>query len=260
MIENAMSEKIAIVTGASGGIGLCTVRRFLQEGWKVVALDRKIENLRQEFASSGEKIVPWELDLDSLNAIEKFCTEVVERVGAPRVLVNNAAVWYYAESTAQSDEQWRHSLQVNVVAPAVLARGLIPCMLTVPGASIVNVASRNAVSSSPCSSAYDASKAALAALTRTLAVEFGPQGLRANAVCPGVIDTPANHTEIGDPEWSANYKRLIPLDRFGRPDEIANVIHFLASDEASFLTGQCLVVDGGQISGQNYSRIFSPSS
>lgn len=253
------SKKIAIVTGAAAGIGLSTVRRFLQEGWTVVALDRKIESLRHEFSGAGEQIVPWELDLDHLGEVKKFCAEVVERVGGPRVLVNNAAVWYYAESTAQSDEQWRHSLQVNVVAPAVLARELIPAMLTVPGASIVNVASRNAVSSSPCSSAYDASKAALAALTRTLAVEFGPQGLRANAVCPGVIDTPANRKEIADPVSAANYKRLIPLDRFGRPDEIAAVIHFLASDEASFLTGQCLVVDGGQICGQNYSRIFSPS-
>ena len=255
-----IDKPLVIVTGASGGIGRCTARRFLREGWRVVALDREESSLLSAYPGAPADLAFWPIDLDDSGAIDNFCREVVSRHGAPRSLVNNAAVWYYAESTAQSDDQWRHSLQVNVVAPAALARGLIPHMLTLVGSSIVNVASRNALSSSPCSSAYDASKAALTALTRTLAVEFGPRGLRVNAVCPGVINTAANQKEMADPVWAANYRSLIPLDRFGQPEEIASVIHFLASEEASFLTGQSLVVDGGQICGQNYARIFPPPS
>ncbi len=244
---------LALVTGAAGGIGSATVRRFLKGGFRVAAVDRDAGRLREMF---GEKVIPLEVDLDSTEAIHQACATILETHGAPRTVVNNAAAWYYTDSTVAAPEEWRHTLSVNVVAPAALAWELIPAMLGVPGASIVNISSRNAFSSSPRSAAYDASKAALVALTRTLAVEFGPRGLRVNAVCPGVVDTAANSREMADPEWVANYLRLIPLDRFAKAEDIANAIFFLASDEASFITGHTLMVDGGQISGQNFGRIF----
>lgn len=155
-----------------------------------------------------------------------------------------------------TDELWQRSLNVNLVAAAALIRGFVPAMKKVQGAAIVNVSSRNALSSSPRAAAYDASKAGLLAMTRTLGVELGEFGIRVNAVLPGFIDTPVHGDLLKDRVYTENYLKFISLNHFGKPEDIANVNYFLASDEAAFITGQGIVADGGQMSGQNYERIF----
>jgi NAD(P)-dependent dehydrogenase (short-subunit alcohol dehydrogenase family) len=249
------AKPLALITGAAGGIGDVTTRRFLAGGYKVAAVDLDAGRVREVFAGEAD-VIAFGTDLEDTGAIHDLCRDLLRDHGAPRTIVNNAAFAPYLDSTQPAAKEWQKALAVNVIAPAALAWELIPSMLDVPGPSIVNVTSRNALSSSPRHAAYDASKAALGALTRTLAVEFGPQGLRVNSVCPGVVMTPLHEKELSDPVWSARYRKLIPLDRFASPADIANAIFFLASDEAAFISGQALLIDGGQLAGQNFGRIF----
>jgi NAD(P)-dependent dehydrogenase (short-subunit alcohol dehydrogenase family) len=248
---------LAVITGAASGIGRATTERFVREGWRVAALDRSAEGLRR---LKRARVFPYVSDLHQIATLPPLAQRIVKELDPPRVLVNNAGVWFYEPIEECTDEHWQTTLNVNLVAAAALARGFVPAMKHVKGAAIVNVSSRNALSSSPRSASYDASKAGLLGLTRTLAIELGPSGIRCNAVCPGVIDTPANKQELADPKFVKNYFRLIPLNRFGAAVDIANVIYFLASDQSAFVTGQHLVADGGQMCGQNYARVFGKTN
>ena len=257
-----MSKKtkppIAVITGAASGIGKATAVRFLREGYRVAALDRSKAGLAglKRSKKYGKAVETYACDLTETSTLTPLAEQIVSEMGAPRVLVNNAGISLYADITDLTDEVWERSLNVNLLGAAALIRGLVPAMRQVKGAAIVNVSSRNALSSSPRAAAYDASKAGLLALTRTMGVELGPQGIRVNAVLPGFIDTPVHGDLLKDQVYTKNYLKLIPLNRFGTPEDMANIIFFLASDEAAFITGQSIVADGGQMSGQNYERIF----
>lgn len=254
-----MSERqseLALVTGAAGGIGLATVRRLLEAGMRVIASDRHASDLagiKKEIDSEGLITVAW--DLSRPRRLPGLIKKTVDRHGAITRLVNNAGVWPGGPLTEMSDETWNLNLSVNVTAPFVLIREIAPAMARAGGGAIVNVSSRNAFRSSTNNAAYDASKAALAALTRTAAGELAGDNIRVNAVCPGVIDTPAASADL-DELFVAAYRKLIPLDRFGDPDEIAAVIAFLLSDDAGFVTGQAILADGGQFACQDNRRFM----
>lgn len=248
---------LAVVTGAASGIGKATVARFVDEGFFVAALDRSRDGLdRLTQSKIGPRIGAFPCDLSDVGTLTPLARRIVEELGPPRALVNNAGVCLYADITETTDEMWETSLNTNLVGASALIRGFVPGMKSVEGAAIVNVASRNALSSSPRAATYDAAKAALLALTRTLAVELGGDGIRVNAVLPGFIDTPIHGDLLEDRVFVENYLRLIPLNRIGSPADIANIIFFLASDGAAFVTGQGIVADGGQMSGQNYVKVF----
>jgi len=256
-MKRSQSQPICVVTGAASGIGAATAARFVSEGFRVIALDRSADGLRKLLRSAPRgRIDSIMCDLNDVASLTPLAHDLIKRVGAPTVLVNNAGICLYSDITETTDQQWLQSLNVNLVAAAALIRGLVPAMKTKKGAAIINVSSRNALSSSPRASTYDAAKAGLLAMTRSLAVELGPVGIRVNAILPGVIDTPVHKGLLANRNFMRNYRKLIPLNRFGTPKEIANAIYFLASDEAAFITGQGIVADGGQIAGQNYARIF----
>ena len=248
---------LAVVTGAASGIGKAMVARFVDEGFFVAALDRSRDGLdRLKQATIGPHVHAFPCDIAEVETLTPLARRIVEELGPPRALVNNAGVCLYADITETTDEMWETSLNTNLVGASALIRGFVPGMKSVEGAAIVNVASRNALSSSPRAATYDAAKAALLALTRTLAVELGGDGIRVNAVLPGFIDTPIHGDLLEDRVFVENYLRLIPLNRIGSPADIANIIFFLASDGAAFVTGQGIVADGGQMSGQNYVKVF----
>ncbi len=248
---------LCVITGAASGIGRATALRFAKEGFRVAAVDRDVAGLRRlKPGKLGARIFPFVCDLVDLKSLAPLCARIRKQLGPPRVIVNNAGLHIYSAIEETTEEIWAKSLNVNLLSAAALIREFVPAMKRMRGAAIVNVSSRNALSSSPRSVTYDAVKAGLLALTRTLAVELGAWGIRANAVLPGFIATPIHKKLLTDRQFVKNYRRLIPLDRLGTAEEMANIIFFLASDQASFITGQGIVADGGQMSGQNYARIF----
>jgi len=256
-VNKPRPDPVCVITGAASGIGRAAALRFAREGWRVAALDRDARGLRRlKRGRLGARIIPLICDLNDLPAIPFLARRILREIAPPRVIVNNAGVHIYSAIEETTEEIWTKSLNVNLLSASALIREFVPAMKQMRGAAIVNVSSRNALSSSPRSVTYDAAKAGLLAMTRTLAVELGGFGIRVNALLPGVIVTPIHKELLDNKRFRRNYCKLIPLNRFGTAEEIANVIFFLASDQASFITGQGIVADGGQISGQNYSKIF----
>jgi NAD(P)-dependent dehydrogenase (short-subunit alcohol dehydrogenase family) len=253
-----MANELALVTGGASGIGKATVQLLLSRGMRVIALDKSepgLEQFRAEFPDA-KKLTTAPFDLSQWRNIPALCEGLLRDQGPVTRVVNNAGVWKGAPLIEMSDETWLLNLDVNLCAPFALIRALAPAMGKAGGGAIVNVASRNAFRSSVNISAYDASKAGLVALTRTAAGELARHNIRVNAVCPGVIATPGDAATIQDKLFKAAYTKQIPMDRYGAPEEIASVIAFLLSDEASFITGQAIIVDGGQIACQDNQRFM----
>ena len=246
---------VALVTGAASGIGRATAERLLADGAKVIALDVSKEGLASLAAeNAGASLATSTFDLRRSDDIPSLAAELVEAHGPITKLVNNAGVWAGGRIVEMTDETWRLNFAVNVTAPFALIRALAPVMIDAGGGAIVNVSSRNAFRSSAGLSGYDASKAALVALARTAAGELAGDRVRVNAVCPGVIAT--GDPAADNPLFMAAYTKQIPMARYGRPEEIASVIAFLLSDDASYLTGQAIIVDGGQIACQDNARFM----
>lgn len=250
------SPRLALVTGAARGIGEATVKRLLADGLRVIALDRDTDGLEQlREHVKDDALITCVCDLTQTDRITETVGELVKAHGPITELVNNAGAWPGGPIAEMPDDVWQLNFAVNVTAPFVIMRSLAPVMAEAGGGAIVNIASRNAFRSSTNNAAYDASKAALVALTRTAAGEFAGHKIRVNAVCPGVIATPGE-AAAQDALFEAAYTKQIPMDRYGNPDEIAGVIAFLLSDDASYLTGQAIVVDGGQIACQDNERFM----
>ncbi|MDP7250302.1 MAG: SDR family oxidoreductase [Planctomycetota bacterium] len=247
---------LALVTGGAGAIGTATVRRLLSEGMRLISLDRSEEELqRQAEEFDTQNLITRAFDLSDSANIPHLVDDLIDLHGPITRLVNNAGVWEGAPIIEMGDDIWNLNFAVNVTAPFALMRGIAQVMAGAGGGRIVNVASRNALRSSTNNAAYDASKAALVSLTRTAAGEFAKDSIRVNALCPGVVSTPST-TDIEEPNFKAAYTRLIPMARYGKPEEMAGVIAFLLSDDASFITGQAFVADGGQLACQDNARFM----
>lgn len=256
MKRNRNTTKVAVVTGAASGIGLACVLRLVRDGYQVAAIDLTKAKLAGLVQEQRGKVVAFGCDLSIPSAVVKLVSRVRQTFDSVDVLINNAGS-YLAKPIAETGPQdWRRSLDLNLVAPALLVAAFSPGMCERGHGAIVNVSSRNALMSSPRCSTYDASKAGLLAMTRSLALELGPSGVRVNAVCPGVTRTAMTASVLDQGDFNDNYLRLIPLRRFGDPADIAGVVAFLCSNDACFVTGQYIVTDGGQSCGQDYASMF----
>ena len=246
-------KPLTLVTGAGGGIGAAIVARLVEDGMRVLALDR--DELSLAPLMESDEVFTATFDLADLAATPGFLAELVREYGVPTRLALNAGVWPGASIAEMSDEVWQVNFAVNVTSPFAFMRELAPQMAGVGGGAIVCTASRNAYRSSVNNAAYDASKAALLGLVRTAAGEFAAAGIRVNAVSPGVLSTAAT-PEVEEPLFKAAYLKQIPMGRYGAPEDIAGVCAFLLSDDARFVTGQDVIVDGGQIACQDNGRFM----
>ena len=247
-----MNGKVVAVTGGAGGIGAATVRRFLEEGAQVAFCDMNAEKgaaFEKELGTADAFFSAVDVSQESETA--RFIEETVSRFGRFDVLVNNAAIRNYEDVTEASAESWDNVLGVNLKGYVFCAKAAIPEMQKVGGGVVVNIASVRALKAGPKCIQYDTTKAAILGLTRTMAYDHAKDDVRVMAVGPGPVFTDFHEKraeEMGQTheDYKNEFGSSTMLNRPAAPAEIANVIVFLASEEASFMTGTCVYVDGGE--------------
>jgi glucose 1-dehydrogenase len=250
-----LSGKVAVVTGSSSGIGKSIALRMAAEGAAVcVVADRNVDGGRataDEIAADGGRAIFVQADVSVAGDCERIVAEAVAALGGINVLVNNAGITR-GRPLAELDEQlWDRVIDTNLKSAYLMSRAAIPAMLDAGGGSVVNISSVHARATYPHMAAYAASKAGMCGMTRALACEFGPRGVRFNCILPGTIDL-GLHPRGNDgpapadrPAWQPRASDVQVMKRLGSPDEVAAAVCFLASDEASFVNGAALAVDGG---------------
>jgi meso-butanediol dehydrogenase / (S,S)-butanediol dehydrogenase / diacetyl reductase len=249
-------NKVAVITGAASGIGRAVAQRLASEGARVALIDRNPEGLEKFAASLTHPAQAWVLDIAREDEVEKCIAAVLTRFGRIDILCNNAGVagGDYSPITETDTAIWRQILDINIMGAVHFTKYAARSMREQRGGAIVNTASVAGVRSGAGGNAYSASKAAIINLTMTSACDLGEWNVRVNAVCPGLIETGMT-APVFERARAANKEHRLgsrcELRRPGRPEEVAAVIAFLASDDASYVTGQALPVDGGNTASLN---------
>ena len=237
--------KTALITGAARGIGLAITHRFLDEGWRILMLDRAADTLNAAHAalrSNNAHVI--RADVSKPDDIRRTIAEVTETAGRLDALVNNAGVAEFKPILETTHEIWEAIMATNLTGPFLLTNAAAPLLSQDGGGAVVNIGSISGLRASTLRTAYGTSKAALAHLTKQQAAEFAEVGIRVNLVAPGPVET-----EMAKKVHSAairrDYHDSVPLARYGAEEEIAAAVFYLCSENASYITGQTLAVDGG---------------
>lgn len=251
-MSGRLQDKVCLITGAGSGMGRAAALRFTGEGARLLLSDLNEPALRQTIelvAKAGGRAAPCSGDVSKEDDVRRMVAAAVSAFGRLDVLYNNAGIFPSADNSVVNTEEsvWDQVLAVNVKGVYFVCKHGIPELIKAGGGSIINIASFVAlVGCSVPQDAYTASKGAVIALTKSLAVQFGPQKVRANAICPGPIETPLlMDWLLKEPAEKAKRLNRIPMGRFGKPEDIVNLALYLASDESSWTNGAALVADGG---------------
>jgi NAD(P)-dependent dehydrogenase (short-subunit alcohol dehydrogenase family) len=236
------TDRVAVVTGAARGQGAAIVKRLHKDGFRVAACDLLVDELAATVESvGGDAVIAIPLDVTSEDQWQAAVAAVIDRLGALTTLVNNAGVLHRASIADETAAGFEGSWRVNCLGPFLGIRAALPHLCDADGAAIVNTCSTGAIRPFPNHAAYGSSKWALRGLTQVAAAELASSGIRVNAVFPGPVETPM----LDDTTQARLVERAV-LGRLGKPMEIADAVAFLVSEQASFITGSELVVDGGQ--------------
>ena len=227
-----LDKKVALITGGSNGIGEAIAQRFLDEGAKVIIFDIVKPDYDVDF---------YEVDITKEEQIKK----AFQKIEHLDIIVNNAGIYFQASVEETSQEQLDKIIDVNFKGAYLISKYALPLIKESKG-NIINISSVVGIIPDPTSPAYSSTKAALIMLTKCMAREYGVKGVRVNAILPGPIDTPLLRRVLSSEELIQKYAALNPMGRIGKPEEVANVAAFLASGEASYVTGGIYLVDGGQ--------------
>ncbi|MGE4253038.1 MAG: SDR family NAD(P)-dependent oxidoreductase [Parvibaculaceae bacterium] len=255
-MSKSLAGRVALVTGAARGIGLAAAQRLAEDGAKVLMSDIDadvLETARADLAGRGLAVAATVCDVADPRSVAAMVATAAAAWGRIDILVNNAAISDDTPIEDLSEAHWRHVLAINLDSALHVAKAALPHLKQSPSGSIVNIASVQGIRGQPHAMAYATAKGGLVNLTRCMAVDFGPFGIRANAVAPGYIDTRMAEQKHDTPhehqtDWFQDiyfkYGRM-PLRRAGKPEDVAGPILFLAGDDSLYVTGTVLVVDGG---------------
>lgn len=242
-----LHDKRVLITGGAGGIGSATAARFVEEGARVLILDRDAAACAR-LAAALPGLAGWiAADVAEPHDVARAFAELDGRLGGPDVVINNAGISLRHPFVDITTDEWRQVIDVNLGGVFYVAQQAARRMLARGGGVILNMGSTNGLMGYPYYADYNASKAGVIELTRSMALELAPT-IRVNAVCPGFILTPMQEAEYS-PDMQRVFAAKLPLARLGRPADVAALLAFLASDDAAFITGQAVVIDGGEIAG-----------
>lgn len=246
-----LDGKVALITGAGGGMGREACMVFASEGARVAAVDLDAALLEGTADVVEGELATFVADVADERQVREAVEGAVERFGALHILYNNAGVLWRDRDLGvlETDEAvWDRVMAINLKGMVWVCKYGVPRLIEAGGGAIVNIGSNSALLGDTIpQDAYTASKGAVISLTRSLAVQFAPHGVRANCIHPGFIDTPMQTVRTSDPAWVDAARAAIPLGRLGKPRDVVNAALFLASDEASYITGAEVVVDGGSL-------------
>jgi NAD(P)-dependent dehydrogenase (short-subunit alcohol dehydrogenase family) len=249
-----LQDKVAIVTGAAGGIGRASVRRFAQEGARVVAADIQAqgveETAQQVNADFPGAVIAQTVDVGKADQVENLVAHAVAHFGRLDILFSNAAIMLDGSVVDLPEADWDALFAVNVKGAFLCGKYGIPALRQGGGGSFIITASANSFYAESDIAGYCATKGAVMQLTRAMAIDHGPEGVRVNCICPGWIETPMSLPFLDEnPDGRAFAGRIAPLGRIGQPEDVADVALFLASDESRFVTASAYNVDGGWTAG-----------
>jgi meso-butanediol dehydrogenase/(S,S)-butanediol dehydrogenase/diacetyl reductase len=247
-MESRFRGKVVVITGAASGIGAATARRFAVEGAKLVLADVNEvggRDLVDELSKTGATADFVPTDVRDAAQIEALMQQAVDRHGSLNVVFNNAGIGAYGKTPDLDLEVWQQVIAVDLHSVFYGCRAAIPRLRASGGGAIINTASISGLFGDYGLVAYNAAKGGVVNLTRTVAIDHAREGIRVNAVCPGPIETPLLSPFLAVPAAVDEYAKLVPMGRLGRAEEVAAVVAFLASDDASYVTGATIVVDGG---------------
>jgi NAD(P)-dependent dehydrogenase (short-subunit alcohol dehydrogenase family) len=242
------ARRVAVVTGGASGIGWATAERLSADGFALAVLDTDGDGAARAAKAAGENGLGLETDVSDERSVEQAFARIGSELGPVDVLVNNAGVTGGPSATTcheTSVEAWDQVFGVNVRGLFLCTRAVLPVMLERRSGHIITVASAAGFVAFPGRCAYTASKGAAVLFTKSLAVDYAASGIRANAVCPGMAETPMTKWRLDEPELRARVEAGIPMGRVAQPEEIADAIALLASDRLAYMTGHALVLDGG---------------
>jgi meso-butanediol dehydrogenase/(S,S)-butanediol dehydrogenase/diacetyl reductase len=240
-----LKNKTAIITGGATGIGLACARLFVNEGARVAIFGRRQDRLDQAQKEIGDAVLAVQGDVTLEKDTSRLVETSIEKMGKVDILINNAGTFAPSPLHETDDAAWDQTFAINMRGVFQLTRKVLTHMVENGSGNIIHVSSILGMRAIPATAAYNASKGALNQFSRTIAVEYGGQGIRSNAVCPGMIETEMTEELRSDTALMEEFLKRYPLGRFGKPEEVAQACLFLASDESAFITGTTLPVDGG---------------